>query len=67
MLGSPMNSPIQAPGSPASSSLYLPSFLLGDTNTVRTIFYYQFETYITLLVFVSKISACKDQRNESSR
>ncbi|XP_011164836.1 nucleoporin NUP35 [Solenopsis invicta] len=31
-LGSPMHSPIQGPGSPGSSS-YLPSFLLGDTNT----------------------------------
>ncbi|KAL6260904.1 nucleoporin NUP35 [Pogonomyrmex barbatus] len=32
-LGSPMSSPIQSPGSPGSSSPYLPSFLLGDTNT----------------------------------
>ncbi|XP_071640219.1 nucleoporin Nup35-like [Temnothorax longispinosus] len=32
-LGSPMNSPIQGPGSPGGSSSYLPSFLLGDTNT----------------------------------
>jgi len=34
-LGSPMSSPIQGPGSPGGSSSYLPSFLLGDTNTVR--------------------------------
>ncbi|KYM77855.1 PREDICTED: nucleoporin NUP53 [Atta cephalotes] len=32
-LGSPMNSPVQSPGSPGNSSSYLPSFLLGDTNT----------------------------------
>ncbi|XP_011146973.1 nucleoporin NUP35 [Harpegnathos saltator] len=32
-LGSPMSSPIQTPGSPGSSSVYLPSFLLGDTAT----------------------------------
>nr|XP_012221986.1 PREDICTED: nucleoporin NUP53 [Linepithema humile] len=32
-LGSPLSSPIQSPGSPGSSSAYLPSFLLGDTNT----------------------------------
>lgn len=34
-LGSPMSSPIQSPGTPGASSAYLPSFLLGDTNTVR--------------------------------
>lgn len=28
-----MNSPVQSPGSPGGSSSYLPSFLLGDTNT----------------------------------
>ncbi|GAB1867148.1 Nucleoporin NUP53 [Camponotus japonicus] len=32
-LGSPMSSPIQSPGTPGASSAYLPSFLLGDTNT----------------------------------
>ncbi|XP_029155944.1 nucleoporin Nup35 [Nylanderia fulva] len=32
-LGSPMSSPIQSPGTPGSSSAYLPSFLWGDTNT----------------------------------
>ncbi|XP_012538478.1 nucleoporin Nup35 [Monomorium pharaonis] len=32
-LGSPMHSPIQSPGSPGGTSPYLPSFLLGDTNT----------------------------------
>lgn len=34
ILGSPMSSPIQSPGSPGASSTYLPSFLLGDTTTV---------------------------------
>lgn len=38
-LGSPVHSPIQGPGSPGGSP-YLPSFLLGDTNTVSVIFYY---------------------------
>lgn len=33
ILGSPMSSPIQSPGSPGASSTYLPSFLLGDTTT----------------------------------
>ncbi|XP_070158127.1 nucleoporin Nup35-like [Polyergus mexicanus] len=32
-LGSPLSSPIQNPGTPGASSAYLPSFLLGDTNT----------------------------------
>ncbi|XP_011868970.1 PREDICTED: nucleoporin NUP53 [Vollenhovia emeryi] len=32
-LGSPMHSPIQGSASPGGSSPYLPSFLLGDTNT----------------------------------
>ncbi|EZA55875.1 Nucleoporin NUP53 [Ooceraea biroi] len=32
-LGSPMSSPMQSSMSPGSSSAYLPSFLLGDTNT----------------------------------
>ncbi|XP_050453908.1 nucleoporin Nup35 [Cataglyphis hispanica] len=32
-LGSPMSSPIQSPSTPGASSAYLPSFLLGDTNT----------------------------------
>ncbi|KAK2588486.1 hypothetical protein KPH14_004469 [Odynerus spinipes] len=32
-LGSPVSSPVQTPCSPSGASLYLPSFLLGDTNT----------------------------------
>ncbi|XP_070511201.1 nucleoporin Nup35-like isoform X2 [Cardiocondyla obscurior] len=32
-LGSPVNSPVQSASSPGNSSSYLPSFLLGDTNT----------------------------------
>lgn len=35
-LGSPVASPVQSPGSPATSA-YLPSFLLGDTTTVNKI------------------------------
>ena len=33
-LGSPVASPVQSSGSPATSA-YLPSFLLGDTTTVN--------------------------------
>lgn len=33
-LGSPVNSPVQNPCSPGGTSMYLPSFLLGDTNIV---------------------------------
>ncbi|KAG7212076.1 hypothetical protein KM043_012430 [Ampulex compressa] len=32
-LGSPVGSPVQTPGSPVGTSAYLPSFLLGETNT----------------------------------
>lgn len=32
-LGSPVSSPVQTPCSPTGTSLYLPSFLLGDANT----------------------------------
>lgn len=37
-LGSPAGSPMQSPGSPGTS-VYLPSFLLGDTTTVSKIYY----------------------------
>lgn len=44
-LGSPVGSPVQTPGSPGTSA-YLPSFLLGDTTTVRK--YY--EIYCEILL-----------------
>lgn len=33
-LGSPAGTPAQSPGTPGSSSAYLPGFLLGDPTTV---------------------------------
>lgn len=46
-LGSPVNSPVQNPCSPGGTSMYLPSFLLGDTNIVSNNFLY---IIITLLL-----------------
>lgn len=45
-LGSPMSSPMQGSNSPGNSSAYLPSFLLGESNTVRIVFISHINTVI---------------------
>lgn len=45
-LGSPVSSPVQNPCSPGGTSMYLPSFLLGDTNIVSNNFVYVIVTIL---------------------
>lgn len=61
-LGSPVGSPMQTASSPGSS-VYLPSFLLGDTNTVRIykfLFEYSDMQHYIWLIPISKITANKN-------